>query len=367
MNTDPRFAPRRNDLPWLRRRRVPKAVRAEVEHAHEAVTEFVAGHAPHEHHHDRAHAASPSPSSSSTPTPSSSSLDLDAPAAPRKRSKPAPEPAPLRPAASGSLDLDVPDTPSSPPAAPSGPSSSSSLDLDEPAPASSRPVAASASLDLDERTPTPARRPAPAQPAGSRKRRRSDVRVKPGQRRILTVTEPTVTLTRLQSGIGTLSFEAACSDAVGDLRIGAAYELHGESAQTGLTSTAQLTQGHRLAPPDSRRPILVCSHDRFETIEVDLRQCTELRRVLVYAFSEGRRPLNWGGTLITTTSGGARVELPMESLQSGDSAALLSLYNVRGEFVLRAEMLTVFGDVREVCRNYGFDRITWLDDRTPVD
>ena len=46
---------------------------------------------------------------------------------------------------------------------------------------------------------------------------------------------------------------------------------------------------------------------------------------------------------------------------------LLSLYQVRGELVLRAEMQTLFGDVREAARAYGFDRITWLDGRTPVE
>ncbi len=45
----------------------------------------------------------------------------------------------------------------------------------------------------------------------------------------------------------------------------------------------------------------------------------------------------------------------------------LSIYQVRGEFVVRAEMQTLYGDVREACRAYGYDRITWLDDRTPVE
>jgi hypothetical protein len=46
---------------------------------------------------------------------------------------------------------------------------------------------------------------------------------------------------------------------------------------------------------------------------------------------------------------------------------LLSLYNVRGEYVLRAELESIEGGVREACRAYGYDRITWLDDRTPVE
>lgn len=297
MITDPRFAPKRNDLPWLRRRRLPKAgapSAAPPEQAHAAVTDFVAGRPAHPNHEPTEPAAPPAP-----------------PAPPRAAAPPAPV--------------------------------SSLLDLDEPA-------------------PTPAARQATPPMEAAPRRVRPDVRVKAGERVILTVADPTVTLTRLQSAVGTLTFEAACSAEAGAVRIGCAYEL-----RSGASSTVQLTQGNRMAPPRSRRPILVAAHDRFETVALDLRQCTDVRRLIVYAFSEARKPLTWGGTLITTTFGGARVELPLESLQSGDSAVLLSLYNVRGEFVLRAEMQTLFGDVRECCRSYGFDRITWLDDRTPVE
>jgi uncharacterized protein involved in tellurium resistance len=199
----------------------------------------------------------------------------------------------------------------------------------------------------------------PGEPA---RRVREDARVRAGARTILTVAEPTVTLTRLQSAIGTLHFEAACSDEVGDLRIGAAYQL-----RSGQSSTVQLTGGNRLAPPRSRRPILISAHERFGTISVDLRQSRELERLAIYAFSESRTALSWGGSLIVETFGKARIELPLDSLQGGDVAVLMSLYNVRGEFVLRAEMQALNGGVREACRAYGYDRITWLDDRTPVD
>lgn len=179
---------------------------------------------------------------------------------------------------------------------------------------------------------------------------------------MLTPSEPTVTLTRLQSAIGTLTMEAAASDEVGDLRLGCAYEL-----ESGLQLTMQMTQGSRLAPPHSKRPILLGSRDRFEKVSIDLRQCLQLRRLVLYAFSENRKPLAWGGTLLVTTFGGARIELPLDSLQGGDVAVLLSIYPVRGELVLRAEMQTLFGDVREASRAYGFDRITWLDGRSPVE
>ena len=166
----------------------------------------------------------------------------------------------------------------------------------------------------------------------------------------------------MQSGIGTVRIEAACSPEVGDLRIGCAYEL-----LSGQSGTVQLTQGSRFGPAHSKRPVLLAGKETFEHIDIDLRQARELRRLVVYAFSESRTPLKWGGTLITTTFGGARVELPLETLDGGNVAVLQSLYVVDGEFVLRAEMQTLYGDVREAARAYGYDAITWLDDRTPVD
>jgi hypothetical protein len=349
MITDPRFAPRRNDLPWLRRRRAPKAAPPAAAAATGTspaaaapVSEFLAGHTHGEHHHE------PTPTPTPTPTP-----------APAPAATPAATPAP----ATSSLDLDeparpVPATPA--PAAPAAPSpASSSLDLDEPAttaPAPTPPAPASSSLDLDEpaRPSTPV---APAPPSSAPTRR-----VAPGERLILTPSEPTATLTRLQSGIGALTIEAAASDEVGDLRLGTAYELASD-----LEMIMQMTQGPRLAPPGSKRPVILGSRERFERVSIDLRQCRELRRMVVYAFSEGRQPLKWGGTLVVTTFGGARIEVPMDSLQGGDVAVLLSIYQVRGEFVLRAEMQSMYGDVREACRAYGYDKITWLDGRTPVE
>ncbi|MDQ6851448.1 MAG: hypothetical protein M3070_16210 [Actinomycetota bacterium] len=193
------------------------------------------------------------------------------------------------------------------------------------------------------------------------RRTRVDVRVRAAERVLLTTTEPTITLGRLQSGIGSLTIEAACSAEVGDLRLGCLYELY-----SGPSSTVQLPH-KRVAPPKSRRPVIIASHDRFERLAIDLRQCVDLRRLVVYAFSESHTPLVWGGTLITSTFGGGRVELPLDTLQSGDIGVLLSLYNLHGEFVLRAEMQTLFGEVREAARAYGFERIAWLDNRTPVD
>jgi len=224
-----------------------------------------------------------------------------------------------------------------------------------PAPAAARP---SSSLDLSEPEPTAATPRAPRRPA---LRVHDDTRLRAGQQRLLGVADPTVTLTRVQSGVGQLQIEAVCGPAVGDLRLGAAYQL-----RDGTSSTVQYTGGNRFAP-SSRNPVVVAGRDEYEHLRVDLRQVGELQRLAIYAFSESRAPLTWGGTLVVSTVGGGRVELPLETLYAGRVAVLVSLYNLAGELVIRAEMETIEGDVREAARAYGYDRITWRDDRTPVD
>ena len=178
---------------------------------------------------------------------------------------------------------------------------------------------------------------------------------------MLGVRAPTLTLDRVQSGVGALSIEAVCSEAIGDLRLGVIYQL-----RSGGTSTVQHAGGNRFAP-SSRRPVLIASRGEYEEIGVDLRQVGDIERLAVYAFSESRATLTWGGTLVVTTFGGGRVEVPMESLHPSPIAVLVSLYNLHGEIVIRAELESISGDVREAARAYGYDRITWRDERTPVD
>ncbi|UQX90260.1 hypothetical protein M6D93_09730 [Jatrophihabitans telluris] len=170
-----------------------------------------------------------------------------------------------------------------------------------------------------------------------------------------------MTLSRLQSGIGVLVFTAACSPAVGDLRLGCAYEL-----ASGQSSIVQYVSGVTTGPPTGNRPLLVAARHEFEQITVDLAQSRNLVRLIVYAFSESGRVLNWGGTLVASTYGGDRVELPLDRPPSNETGVLLSLYNVDGELTLRAEMEEFRGTVRDAVNAYGFDRITWLDGRSPL-
>ena len=299
ISPDPSSARRRTDLGWLRHRTARQVGTARAAPA--AVSTPV-----------------PGPLRESGAAPITSDLDL---------SDPGPPPAPV--GASGSLDL-FPATPAPAEDSGSGTRPGSPDLLRPPAP-----------------TPGPARRPVP--------------RVAPRGRVILTPQEPTVTLNRLQSGVGNLTVEAVCSPSVGDIAVGALYQL-----TDGTSSIVQRAIGLGAGPPRSRRPVLTASRGEFEQLLVDLRQSRTLERLLVYAVSESGSDLAWGGTLVTRTFGGARVEIPLDFGSHRGPIALMSLYNVDGEYVLRAEAEKVTGAVRDVARSFGYDQITWADPRTPV-
>ncbi|MBC7679651.1 MAG: hypothetical protein H7233_11780, partial [Pseudorhodobacter sp.] len=142
--------------------------------------------------------------------------------------------------------------------------------------------------DLDLTTPATRHaspvRPAPARP-GPRPRR-----VLAGRAEVLTPRAPTVTLTRVQSGVGALVVEAACSDAVGDLRLAAAYRL-----ADGTTGLLRHTDGATTVPATGARPILLAQRHGFERLVVDLHRVRDLDRLVVLAFSASGGPLAWGG------------------------------------------------------------------------
>ena len=191
----------------------------------------------------------------------------------------------------------------------------------------------------------------------------TEPRTSQGVPTILSPPSPTVTLTRVQSGVGTLTFEAVASADVGDLRLGCAYQL-----RSGLSSTVQHEAGRRFAPPgETRRPLLLAARGQYERISVDLRQVADLERLVIYGFAGNGRQLRWGGTLVITTFGGDRIELPIDMPPATAVAVLASAYNIRGQLVLRSEMDLIGTTIREAARGYGFDRITWLDEQNPID
>ncbi len=243
-------------------------------------------------------------------------------------------------------------------------------------PAVSASRASDLSLDLDLSSSTPTGSSSVVAPVAAREVAADayvPVRTRPAAPLILTPKAPSMSLTRIQSGVGNLTIEAACGESVGDLRIGCAYRF-----RSGLSGVAQRMAGAAVAPPGTSRPIITARRSQhegpgqpegrgqYEGLSLDLRQSREIDRLIVYGYSESGGTLNWAGTLVVTTFGGSRVELPLTRPPSRGVAVLMSVYNVAGEFVLRAEMEQIDGSIRDACTAYGFDQVAWVDERTPL-
>jgi hypothetical protein len=139
-----------------------------------------------------------------------------------------------------------------------------------------------------------------------------------------------------------------------------------------VQAVSQVTVG----PPASRRPVIRATRERFEELHVDLRQVGELERMVVYLFSHydatRTRPpgtkamVPWAGVLSTETFVGSRVDVPLRRDPGPGVLVALSIYNVDGELVLRAENELLPGSVRDAVQAFGFDTITWIDPTTPL-
>ena len=180
-------------------------------------------------------------------------------------------------------------------------------------------------------------------------------------RLILSPRTPSVTLNRVQSAVGTLNFEAAVPATETSVRLGCLFEL-----RSGMSSTVSRAAGNREGPRHSARPVVLGHREQFEEISVDLRQSRELTRLLLYLHTADHQPRVFPGTFTARTYGGAAVEIPLELPSAAPALAVMSLYNVDGQFVLRAEMEPINGAVRDIAKAYGYERITWIDADTPT-
>jgi len=179
-----------------------------------------------------------------------------------------------------------------------------------------------------------------------------------GRPTLLSRDRPTVALTRVQSGVGVLRVTAAVSHGVGDLRLAAFVHL-----TTGESVLLDHNRGMTSAPSGSRRPVVQAVDRGFL---VDLRQVPRLGRVVVAGFSPTAATLAWSGALRVETIGGARVDVPLEREPGAGSLMALSVVNVGGRLVLRAERELVPGALREAALAFGFGELTWVDAWTPL-
>ncbi|WP_460493485.1 hypothetical protein [Dactylosporangium cerinum] len=207
------------------------------------------------------------------------------------------------------------------------------------------------SLDLSAQASPPARAvPAPPGPAAPPPAF-TPPRTQGAAPTVLSPRQPSVQLTRLQSGIGTLTFEAAWSPDEGFV-LGCAYQM-----DSGWSSV--LRQGETFGP------LVLDRRAGHQRLRLDLLHGRHLQRLIVFGVPAVDPGPHWAGTLLIGTHGQARIEVPVQPPPPGPTV-LLSLYNVDGELVLRAEAQTVPGRIRDACLAFGYDRIAWRDADTAI-
>ncbi|MGQ0616593.1 MAG: hypothetical protein ACT4PW_06310 [Acidimicrobiia bacterium] len=169
---------------------------------------------------------------------------------------------------------------------------------------------------------------------------------------------PTITLSRAQSGIGALSFTLVRPSTAGDLALGCMYQV-----RTGAEAVLQPHEGDVAAPVAGHLPLVRTKvNPDGQTVTMDLRQVPALRRALLYGFSPSGASIDWSGLIVVTTHGGARLEVPVTGRSSRGASALITVYNVAGELVLRSEMETFRGSPQRAAEAFGY-RLHWIDGR----
>jgi hypothetical protein len=180
-------------------------------------------------------------------------------------------------------------------------------------------------------------------------------RTVPGVLTLLTPRTPTVLLNRLQSGVGSIRIQAVWA-APHDARLGCVYRM-----RSGYSTVAWPG-----GVPGQADPLVMSMQGDIQTITLDMLRCKDLDRMVLFAVLDSQLPPQWTGMLLITTYGGARIEVPIDPTPAPGVLVLLSVYNLFGEFVLRAERERVSGTARDAAMAYGFDGVTWFDGFTAV-
>ena len=147
----------------------------------------------------------------------------------------------------------------------------------------------------------------------------------------------------------------------GDLSLGCVVET-----DRSEESAVQSLGGHLEAPRGADAPLVSLDHrPSGDVVVIDLGQVRALRRALVYGYSPSIATLSWDGVIGATTAGGARIEIPFGRRPFSGTMAMVSIYNVAGELVLRSEMEELFGPPEAAAAAYGYE-LPWLDGRVPA-
>jgi hypothetical protein len=168
---------------------------------------------------------------------------------------------------------------------------------------------------------------------------------------VLTPAHPTVVLNRLQSGVGSLTIDAVWMPP-SPPALGTITQL-----RSGRTVVAAMNRA-----PATTEPVILTDRRGYQRITLDLLRSRRLERMVVLAIIESPLPSDWAGNLVLTTAAQARIEVPVGRSLPPGAAVLMSIYNIEGELVLRAEPPNVVPHLRDAAASFGFDRIVWLED-----
>ncbi|MFW0789038.1 hypothetical protein [Gordonia sp. CPCC 205333] len=365
---DPATAPRRTDLGFLTTRSRPRAAATPAEPTSTVTTTTTGGGVDYVRRAPRAN-------STGTPANTGSGIDYTHP---ERRdpdpTPPTPAPAPSQPTptpagAANPLDLSRP-TPATPtPPTPNQPATNP-LDLATPAPgahpAAPSPVAEPGDnlLDLSGGSPSVPDQPNTSTPPKNAAAQPPSIhpvrRLAGDDRELLSPTRPTLALTRVQSGVGGIDIELHAPTVPSLALACVVTDAEGESR------VVDPTHPHSPPPPSNTDPLVTFSSNGFGKFGINLRRARELSRLIVVATSATGEVIDWTGTLSLTTFGGGRVDIPIDATPQSPTTIIASIYNVAGEYVLRAENQPMGGSLREASRSFGFDSISWLDARTPI-
>ncbi len=219
-------------------------------------------------------------------------------------------------------------------------------------PVAAPPVTTPAAAPAAPRIAPADRAPLPVRPAR---------RAPSGTTTRLNTAKPTVTLSRLQSGVGVLELALTRAPSAGDLSLGCVLET-----DRGEEAAVQAMGGHTVAPRGAAAPLVrLDARSSGDVVVIDLGQVRSLRRALVYGYSPSIATLTWDGVITASTFGGARLEIPFDRRAFSGTMAMVTIYNVGGELVLRSEMEEHFGPPETAAVAFGYG-LPWLDGRVPA-
>lgn len=175
------------------------------------------------------------------------------------------------------------------------------------------------------------------------------------ERRILTVDDPVVHLSRMQSSAGALEFTAATARA-NQLLLGCLFETSDQKESAVLP-------GLRPQGPNPQSPIF---RSTTQGVSVNLRSVKDISRFFVIGLPQTSDRSMPGGTLVIATYGGSRLEVVLDTSATYGAKALVTGYVVEGRIVLRAEHDPFSGTLQQVAGVYGYDQMTWRDPFTPL-